>query len=216
MILIPFPPLTDYQLGLLIGKRIELFVEKGSVRLRIGSDHDELALTFPLPNFPQAASLTQPFFTLEDLTSATQTDFLKKECTVEVFARHRESVRSRVHEQWALMAIPLSEDLAQNLAKDDWLAQRLAEALMNEERAAAKIVEDFTGRMQVTELVRICRERVLATLTDFGCLSAPSAPLQTWLDALADDDGVAAVLRRFGMNAPLAAQYLLERVQYLG
>jgi hypothetical protein len=209
-LLIPLPLhfLTGNQLLTIIGKRIETFLEKGSVVLRIGSD--EHALTIQLPNFPQAASLTQPFVTLEDVTSAGTTGYLKKECSVEVFAHHRESIRSRVQEQWALMAIPLSEDLAQNLAKNDWLAQRLAEALMNEERAAAKIVEDFKERMQVTELVHSCRKRVLATLTDFGYLSAPPAPLQTWLDALANDDSVATVLRRFGMNAPLTAQYLVE------
>ncbi len=212
-LLISLPPLTDNQLVSLVGKKIEIFVEKGSVRLRIGSEH---ALTSPLPNALQAASLTQPLVTLEEVTSAKTDGYLEKECTVEVFARHRESVRSRVQEQWALMAIPLPEDLAQNLAKDDWLAQRLAEAYMDEQRAAEKIVEDFVGRVQVTELVRSCRQQVLATLTDFGYLSAPSAPLQKVLDALANDDEMAAVLRRSGMNAPLAAQYLLELVQYLG
>ena len=83
-------------------------------------------------------------------------------------------------------------------------------------RQQRKLSKTCMERMNVTDVVHSVREQVLAQLRESGCLSAPPAPLQTWLDALADDDGVAAVLRRFGMNAPLAAQYLLERVQYLG
>ncbi len=47
-------------------------------------------------------------------------------------------------------------------------------------------------------------------LTEFGYLSAPPAAQQTWLTALDNDDSVAAVLRRCGMDALLVKAYLVE------
>jgi GGDEF domain-containing protein len=206
LLLLPPYYLTGNRLLSIVGKRFETFLEKGSVVLRIGSG--EHALT--IPNFPHAASLTQPFVTLEDATSAITTGYLKKEYSVEVFAHHRESVRNRVRDQLTLMEIPLSEDVAQKLAKDDWLAQCLAEASMNEERAAENVFDGVIERINITDVVRSLRERVLAVLTESGYLSAPPATLQTWLSLLANDDSVAAVLRRHGMNALLAKAYLVE------
>jgi hypothetical protein len=159
----------------------------------------------------KSASLTQPFYTAEDFASiVTRGGIFEKECTFEVFAHHRESVRNCVRDRLTLMEIPLSEDVAQKLAKDDWLAECLAEALMNEERAAENIIDDLIKRINVTDVVRSVRERVLTMLTEFGYLSAPPAALQTWLTVLANDDSVAAVLRRHDMNVVLVISYLVE------
>jgi hypothetical protein len=63
-------------------------------------------------------------------------------------------------------------------------------------------------RMNVTDVVHSVREQVLAQLRESGCLSAPPAPLQTWLVALLNDDNVAAELHHNSMDANLTFHYL--------
>jgi hypothetical protein len=66
-------------------------------------------------------------------------------------------------------------------------------------RQQRKLSKTCMECMNVTDVVHSVREQVFAQLRESGCLSAPPAPLQTWLVALLDDD-VAAELRHNSMG----------------
>jgi hypothetical protein len=93
-----------------------------------------------LVELPKGVAFKEPTITSQDLSELQYHGSFRKECTVEVSAHHRQSVRKRVLEDLTRSATPLSDVLGKNLGDDDWVAERLAEAFLNVEQAAYQII----------------------------------------------------------------------------